>query len=130
VTTGDDIIQTHSRLYDTLNRLNQNIGAGGQITIYGYDDNGNLTSITDPLDQQTLRFYDAFNRLDQITDAETGIVSYDYDVLDPLTTVTDPLNHSSRNRRSLPAMKQPIQRTLKNHGPTQRPTPHRPDCQR
>src|SRR5215207_2018866 len=43
------LAQTRSRAYDPLNRLTQDIGGSNpaaQITRYGYDNQGNLTSIT------------------------------------------------------------------------------------
>ena len=40
------LARTHSRAYDALNRLAQDIGAQNQVTQYAYDPNGNLTGIT------------------------------------------------------------------------------------
>lgn len=50
--------QTHSRVYNSLNRLIKDIGAAGQTTQYGYDNNGNLTTLTDPLNQVATNTYD------------------------------------------------------------------------
>jgi RHS repeat-associated protein len=87
--------QSRSRLFDTLNRLQKDIGGTNlttQITQYGYDTNGNLTSTTDPLTRTTGNAYDALNRLSQITDPNNGTVKYAYDGLDHLIQVTDPRN--------------------------------------
>ena len=56
------LAQTRARLYDNLNRLSQDIGGANpatEITNYGYDNQGNLTSVTDPLGHVTTNLYDA-----------------------------------------------------------------------
>jgi YD repeat-containing protein len=84
------LAQTRSRVFNSLNRLVQEIGAQNQTTTYSYDDQGNVTSVTDPLTHQTVKAYDALNRLVRITDAEQGVTQYGYDGIDQLTSVTDP----------------------------------------
>lgn len=93
------IVQSRSRSYDALNRLYQDIGAINQITTYTYDANGNLTTVSDPLNRQTVHSYDALNRLIGSTDAANGITRYGYDALDQLTQVTDPRNLTTRYTR-------------------------------
>jgi YD repeat-containing protein len=88
--SSNTLARTHSRSFDALNRLYQDIGAINQTTTYAYDANGNLTSITDPLSRQTVNSYDALNRLSQTTDAASGLTRYGYDGLDQLINVTDP----------------------------------------
>ena len=90
--SSNTLVQTHSRIFDALNHLYQDIGAVNQTTTYAYDANGNLTDITDPLKRQTMHntTYDALNRLSQTTDAAAGITQYGYDGLDQLAQVTDP----------------------------------------
>lgn len=83
---------THSRSFDALNRLYQDIGALNQTTTYGYDASGNLKSATDPLNHSTSYQYDALNRLTQTTDANLGNARYAYNPLDQLTQVADPRN--------------------------------------
>jgi YD repeat-containing protein len=82
--------RTHARTYDSLNRLLQDIGAAGQTTQYSYDPNGNLTTVTDPLDRATTSAYDALNRLATLTDPLNGLTEYEYDAHDHLLSVTDP----------------------------------------
>lgn len=82
--------QTRSYVYDELNRLSQEIGAKLQTTTYGYDSNGNLTSVTDPLDSKTANAYDALNRLVQTTDPNGGVTKMTYNKDDLPTSVTDP----------------------------------------
>lgn len=87
---ANNVVQSHSRTFDALNRLYQDIGAINQITTYAYDANGNLTRITDPLNRQTNQTYDALNRLITSTDAANGLSRYGYDAVDQLVKVTDP----------------------------------------
>jgi RHS repeat-associated protein len=90
------LARSRTRVYDALNRLKQDIGASTpatQISQYGYDNQGNGTTTTDPLSRVTTNAFDALNRLVQVTDPNTptaGITKYDYDVQDNLTKVTDP----------------------------------------
>jgi len=90
---SNNLIQTRSRVYSSLNRLYQEIGASSQTTQYAYDTQGNLTSIDGPLSgsgDTTANQYDALNRLKQVTDPNSGVTQYAYDGLDQLTQVTDP----------------------------------------
>ena len=92
-------LQKHSRVFDALNRLYQDIGAVNQTTTYTYDANGNLTSVTDPLNRLSTNTYDALNRLSQVTNPDTGIIGYGYDAQDQLIRVTDPKSNSTRYSR-------------------------------
>jgi YD repeat-containing protein len=100
----DVVLQARSRQYDALNRLFQDIGGtnpAAQITTYGYDNQGNLTSVNGPLtgtaDTRSYT-YDALNRLATQIDPATpgnplsgsGITAYGYNGLDQLSQVTDP----------------------------------------
>jgi len=87
---ASNLAQTRSRVYSNLNRLFQEIGAAGQVTEYAYDDQGNVTSVKDPLNHTTANAYDALNRLAQVTDPNLGVTAYGYNGLDALTSVTDP----------------------------------------
>jgi YD repeat-containing protein len=91
--------RTHQRVFDALSRLWKDIGGADpthQITQYGYDANGNRTTVTDPLANVTTNQYDALNRL--VTTLQpipaTGqpqpTTSYAYDGQDRLSQVTDP----------------------------------------
>jgi RHS repeat-associated protein len=85
--------RTHTRLFNTLSQLYQDVNAAGTsavTTTYGYDANGNQTSIDAPLGRNTISIYDALNRLDQITDPNTGITKFVYDADNNLASVLDP----------------------------------------
>ena len=87
------LTRTRTRVFNTLNRLAEEIGAAGGpsvTTTYGYDDNGNLTSIDAPLNRDTTNAYDEFDHLTQVTDPVTGVTQYGYNALDQLISVTDP----------------------------------------
>lgn len=89
---------THSRVYNTLNRLYQDVNAastGSATTTYGYDNNGNLTSSSAPLGRNASNLYDELNRLKQITDPANGITYLAYDAQDNLIGVTDPTGNST-----------------------------------
>ena len=92
-------IQTHSRVFDALNRLWKDIGAVNQTTTYSYDPNGNVTGISDPLNRLSTNTYDALNRLSQVSNPDTGIISYGYDAQDQLSSVTDPRSHITQYQR-------------------------------
>jgi YD repeat-containing protein len=87
---GNNLAQTRSRVFNNLNRLFQEIGAASQVTQYAHDNQGNVTSVTDPLTKVTANAYDALNRLRQVTDPGLGVTQYAYNGLDALTAVTDP----------------------------------------
>lgn len=89
---SNTLTQQRRRIFDSLNRLAQDIGAQNQITAYQYDANGNLIGTTDPLAHTTTQAYDALNRLVQVTDPANGIAKYTYGTNDRLTQVMDPRN--------------------------------------
>ena len=85
--------RTRSRVFNTLNQLYQEVGSAGTgavTTSYGYDSNGNQTTINAPLARNTTNQYDELNRLNQITDPGSGITQFGYDANDNLASVTDP----------------------------------------
>jgi len=91
-----------SREYSNLDRLFKDIGGTNpltQITQYGYDNQGNLTSIDGPLtgtpNDLTTLTYDALNRLKDSTDPLSGITRYTYDPLDQILSVQDPRNNTT-----------------------------------
>jgi YD repeat-containing protein len=84
------LAQKRSRVYNSVNRLFQELGAQNQTTEYAYDNQGNLVSVKDPLNHVTSNQYDGLNRLAQVTDPNLGVTQYAYNGLDALTQVTDP----------------------------------------
>lgn len=87
------LTRTHSRVFNSLNQLWKDLPAAGsaaQTTVFGYDSNGNQTTINAPLTRNTTNQYDELNRLKQVTDPASGITQFAYDANDNLTSVTDP----------------------------------------
>lgn len=90
---GNTLRQTRTRVYNSLNRLVQDVGGTSpstQITAYGYDNQGNLTTVTDPLNHVTTNAYDALNRLVSMTNPLSGVTAFGLNNKDQLTSVTDP----------------------------------------
>jgi RHS repeat-associated protein len=75
--------------YDNADRLIDVIDALGNITSYGYDANGNRTSVTNARSKVTTYAYDAHNRLQSVTDPLGRITSYEYDDASNLIERTD-----------------------------------------
>ncbi|VVC84444.1 hypothetical protein [Sideroxydans sp. CL21] len=88
--------KTHSRVFDALNHLAQDISVYNATTSYtatsSYDANGNLKQVVDAKNHATLVGYDALNRINQTTDAALDIGNYAYDAVDQLNNVNDPMN--------------------------------------
>lgn len=84
------LVQTHSSVFNALDLVAQDIGAKKQTTAYGYDNNDNLTAITDPLTNQSTRSFDSLDRLLKATDPLGGSTSYAYDSNSRLSSVADP----------------------------------------
>jgi RHS repeat-associated protein len=85
--------RTHTRVFNTLSQLSQDIGAANTpvvTTTLGYDNNGNAATINAPLGRNTTNAYDALNRLQQITDPASGVTQFSYDANNRVTQVTDP----------------------------------------
>ena len=70
---ANTLAQSRSRVFSSLNRLFQELGSLNQTTEYGYDNQGNVTSVKDPLNRVTSNQYDALNRLKQVTDPGLGV---------------------------------------------------------
>lgn len=66
----------------------------GETTKYSYDNLNETTSITDALNGRTLFGYDGNGNLTTVTDANGHTTSYTYDNMDRLATRTDPLNRT------------------------------------
>ena len=90
---GNNLQRTHSRTFNAVSTLYQDINAAGTsavTTTYGYDAQGNQTSIAAPLSRDASNAFDALNRLSQVTDPNGGITKMAYDERDNRTSVVDP----------------------------------------
>lgn len=87
------LARTHTRVFNTLSQLWKDQTAAGtlaQTTVFGYDLNGNQTTINAPLSRNTVNAFDELNRLKQVTDPGTGVTVFGYDANDNLISVSDP----------------------------------------
>ncbi|AGA28668.1 FG-GAP-like repeat-containing protein [Singulisphaera acidiphila] len=60
---------------------------------FGYDANGNRTTVLDPNGHTTTNAYDSLNRLTSVKDPLSHVTTYGYDANGNQATVTDPLGH-------------------------------------
>jgi RHS repeat-associated protein len=87
------VLMNNSATFDSLGRLLTSIGATNQTTLYEYDNNGNLTKLTDPRNAVIQTAFDGLNRVEQTTDALNGVTDLAYDMRDYVASVTDAKNH-------------------------------------
>lgn len=95
---GSTVYYAHSRTFDALGRLWQDIGAYNQTITYYYDAKGNMKQAdgarTDVADLTT-HSYDALDRLTQTLNADGGIEQIKTNALDQTTHVVDPANQAT-----------------------------------
>ncbi|MHB1093010.1 RHS repeat-associated core domain-containing protein [Thiobacillus sp.] len=95
---GSTVYYAHSRTFDALGRLWQDIGAYNQTITYQYDAQGNLKQIdgarTDVADETT-HVYDTLDRLTRTLNADGGVVQVKPNALDQTTQVVDPVNQAT-----------------------------------
>ena len=82
---------SETQTFDELGRLLRNIGANTQTTVYGYEKNDNVKTVTDPRGGIYAYAYDGVNRLIRETDQETSQVNLTRDGQDNVTTYAEPL---------------------------------------
>ncbi|MFL5328583.1 MAG: hypothetical protein ACJ8C4_06680 [Gemmataceae bacterium] len=87
----DALLHTTTYEYDSNHRLTKTTDPAGSVTLYGYDDAWNNTSITDPLNHVTTFKYDKMRRLVETVDAESATTTYDYGNGAHRVSMTDPL---------------------------------------
>ncbi len=77
--SSGQLAQSISRVMDPLNRMSQMVGGRFNATHYGYDANGNMSTIVDPLGNRTTNAYDGLNRLVSSMDAMNASTFHAYD---------------------------------------------------
>ena len=87
---SDVLVSTRSARFNALGRKTQDIGAGGQTTVFEYDPAGSLLSTTDPLNRVTLGFYDELRRLSAQVDPVGQSTQFTYSPVGDLASVIDP----------------------------------------
>ncbi len=97
------VYYAHSRSFDALGRLWQDIGAYNQTVTYQYDAQGNLKQIdgarSDVADITT-HSYDALDRLTQTLNADGGVEQIKPDALDQTAQIVDPANQATTYTRN------------------------------
>ncbi|MBV7544571.1 DUF6531 domain-containing protein, partial [Acidovorax sp. sic0104] len=83
--------QTAWRVARTINNLNRasSVTVGAQTTTFGYDANGDSTSVTNGQGQSESQNLDALRRVASITNAENATASLSYNALDATTQARD-----------------------------------------
>ena len=84
------VLTSTTIVYDELGRVIARTGNNNQNLRYAYDDNGNVTTITDSLGKVTTLAYDALDRVVSSKDPRSGVTRFAYDAADRVTEVTDP----------------------------------------
>lgn len=79
----------HSATFDVLGRTHTDVGGVSQTTTFAYDNQGNMTGMTDPLLSFSSQGFDALNRLSGFTDPLGHSISFTYDAHDRPLTVVD-----------------------------------------
>ena len=90
VTTYDYAAGREARLLSKVVDAKQNALATGFGTVFAYDLNARLTSVTNPLGQAKSFAYDLKGNLTSATDANARTTTFAYDALDRLVTKTIP----------------------------------------
>ena len=94
-----DVVETSGsthRVFDELGRVKICTDIQGNTVGYGYDNEGNITSIVYPGGKTVTYTYDGSNRLKTVTDWASRVTTYNYDVAGRLQTVVRP--NSTRQR--------------------------------
>ncbi|MCG8360299.1 MAG: DUF6531 domain-containing protein, partial [Kiloniellales bacterium] len=73
--SGGTIERSQTRVYDELGRLLESVGAASQKTLFAYDKNSNLASLTDGVNNQTQQAFDGLDRLVTITNPDLSTSS-------------------------------------------------------
>jgi RHS repeat-associated protein len=92
---ANTLTKTRSQIFDGLSRVAKSIGAQNQTAQFGYDANGNTTSVADPLNNKTTLAYDPLNRLISSIDPLAKTTTSTYDSNNNPLVLTDPLSHST-----------------------------------
>lgn len=86
-------LKTTVREYDFLNRLKAVSVEGDPYRVsYGYDAQGNLATVTDPLGQVTRYFFDDLGRMARVVSPETGTANFTHDAAGNVVERRDALN--------------------------------------
>ncbi len=95
VALTDHLGRTGTRLIDAVGRPIAMADAAGNQTRKEFDSTNQRTKKTDPINAVSIFGYDENGNLENVTDARTNVTSYVYDDMDRVTTRTDPLTQNT-----------------------------------
>jgi RHS repeat-associated protein len=88
--------------YDENNNISKLTDANGNNTIYSYDANGNLLSLTDPASHTIYYTYESsFSKISSVTDKNGNTTTIQYDNKGNPTLITEPLSVITSNTYNL-----------------------------
>ena len=93
--SGGTTKRQHTATFDALGRMLTDVGGASQTTTFGYDSNGNVISVTDPIGHISYRSFDDLNRMTKLKDAATDLTTLTYDAHNRPLTVTDPKSNAT-----------------------------------
>jgi RHS repeat-associated protein len=82
--------KSNSWIFDAYDRPISHVDSFSNLIKYGYDTNGNLTSLVYPGKGTVTYSYDSLNRLTNVTDWANRVTSYTYDLNSRVTSVIRP----------------------------------------
>lgn len=85
-----DWLGTHTWVYDALDRITSATDASSSTIGYGYDEVGNLTTVTYPGSKIVTYSFDDANRIETVTDWESRATAYDHDASGRIGSFTLP----------------------------------------
>jgi len=78
-----------TQTFDNLGRLFESLGENGQSGTFNYDANGNISSITNALNNVTTREFNSLNQLKKISNPLSGDTLFGYDQFENINKITD-----------------------------------------
>ncbi len=90
--TEGDVKYARTQTFDNLGALYKQLGNNGQSNEFNYDSHGNLSSITNALNNTTVSEFDSLNQLNKITDPLNATTEFSYGTDQSLQSVNDAEN--------------------------------------
>jgi RHS repeat-associated protein len=91
IASTDELGHTIRTEYEPVfNQVTRVIDELGHVTVYSYDSNGNMLSMTNAMGQTTRYSYDQFGQLESVTDPLAHITRIEHDAYGNMSAVVDP----------------------------------------
>jgi len=85
-----------TNVFNALGQLTQTLGNNSQINALTYNNEGQIESDKDALNNTISTQYDALNRVKKVVDPNAAETSYSYDIQNNITDITDAENKTTR----------------------------------